>query len=78
MITLETAKHEIVSTEVFVNASYGYHVHAELVGRQGTISLAPASLTLLNRDGAGGHSYPDNGCRGSGGTAVRSLTGSAP
>ena len=60
MITMKTDKDEIVSTEVFVNASYGYHVHAELVGRQGTISLAPASLTLLNRDRAGGVSYPDN------------------
>lgn len=60
MITMRTDRHEIVSTEVFVNASYGYHVHVELVGRQGTVSLAPASLTLLNRDRAGGHSYPDN------------------
>jgi myo-inositol 2-dehydrogenase/D-chiro-inositol 1-dehydrogenase len=60
MITMRTDRGEIVSTEVFVNASYGYHVHVELVGRQGTVSLAPASLTLLNRDRAGGHSYPDN------------------
>lgn len=59
MITMKTDKDEIVSTEVFVNAGYGYHVHVELVGRQGTVSLAPASLTLLNRDKAGGHSYPD-------------------
>lgn len=60
MITMKTDKDEIVSTEVFVNAGYGYHVHVELVGRKGTVSLAPASLTLLNRDKAGGHSYPDN------------------
>jgi myo-inositol 2-dehydrogenase/D-chiro-inositol 1-dehydrogenase len=60
MITMKTDKDEVVSTEVFVNASYGYHVHVELVGRQGTVSLAPPSLTLLNRDRAGGHSYPDN------------------
>jgi myo-inositol 2-dehydrogenase/D-chiro-inositol 1-dehydrogenase len=60
MITMKTDKDEIVSTEVFVNAGYGYHVHAELVGRQGTISLAPTSSTLLNRDRAGGLSYPDN------------------
>lgn len=43
-----------------MNAGYGYHVHVELVGRHGTVSRAPASLTLLNRDRAGGHSYPDN------------------
>lgn len=60
MITMKTDKNEIVSTEVFVNASYGYHVHVELVGRQGTVSLAPASLTLVNRDRAGRRSYPDN------------------
>ena len=60
MITMKTDKDEIVSSEVFVNASYGYHVHVELVGRQGTISLAQPSLTLLNRDRAGGLSYPDN------------------
>jgi myo-inositol 2-dehydrogenase/D-chiro-inositol 1-dehydrogenase len=60
LITMKTDKDEIVSTEVFVNASYGYHVHVELVGRQGTISLAPASLTMLNSERAGGHSYPDN------------------
>ena len=60
MITMETDKNEIISTEVFVNATYGYHVHAELVGRQGTVALARPSLTLWNRDRAGGHSYPDN------------------
>jgi myo-inositol 2-dehydrogenase / D-chiro-inositol 1-dehydrogenase len=59
MITMRTDRDEIVSTEVYINAAYGYHVHAELVGRQGTIALAPPSLTLRNRDGAGGVSYPD-------------------
>ena len=33
MITMTTDRDEIVSTEVFVNAAYGYHVHAELVGQ---------------------------------------------
>jgi myo-inositol 2-dehydrogenase/D-chiro-inositol 1-dehydrogenase len=49
-----------VSTEVFINAAYGYHVHAELVGRQGTVALAPPSLTIRNKDRIGGLSYPDN------------------
>jgi myo-inositol 2-dehydrogenase/D-chiro-inositol 1-dehydrogenase len=31
MITMRTDRDEIVSTEVYVNAAYGYHVHAELV-----------------------------------------------
>jgi myo-inositol 2-dehydrogenase / D-chiro-inositol 1-dehydrogenase len=51
---------EIVSTEVYINAAYGYHVHAELVGRQGTVALAPPSLTIRNKDRIGGLSYPDN------------------
>ncbi len=60
MITMRTDRDEIVSTEVNINATYGYHVHAELVGRQGTVALAPPSLTIRNRDGIGGVSYPDN------------------
>jgi myo-inositol 2-dehydrogenase / D-chiro-inositol 1-dehydrogenase len=60
MITTETDRGEIVSTEVFVNAAYGYHVHAELVGRLGTVAMAQPSLTLSNRDGKHGHVYPDN------------------
>ena len=60
MITMRTDRGEIVSTEVYMNAAYGYHVHAELVGRQGTVALAPPSLTLRNKDRTGGLSYPDN------------------
>jgi myo-inositol 2-dehydrogenase/D-chiro-inositol 1-dehydrogenase len=60
MITMRTDRDEIVSTEVYVNAGYGYHVHAELVGRQGTVALAPSSLTTRNKDRIGGSAYPDN------------------
>jgi myo-inositol 2-dehydrogenase / D-chiro-inositol 1-dehydrogenase len=60
MITMRTDRDEIVSTEVYVNAAYGYHVHAELVGRQGTVALAPPSLTIRNKDRIGGVAYPDN------------------
>ena len=60
MIIMRTDRDEIVSTEVFMNAAYGYHVHAELVGRSGTVALAPPSVTLRNKDGAGGFSYPEN------------------
>ena len=60
MITMRTDRDEIVSTEVYMNAAYGYHVHAELVGRQGTAALAPPSLVIRNRDRIGGVSYPDN------------------
>ncbi len=60
MITMRTDRDEIMSTEVYMNAAYGYHVHAELVGRQGTVALAPPSLTMRNMDRSGGVSYPDN------------------
>jgi myo-inositol 2-dehydrogenase/D-chiro-inositol 1-dehydrogenase len=60
MITMRSDREEIVSTEVFMNAAYGYHVHAELVGRAGTVALAAPTLTLRNRAGAAGHSYPEN------------------
>jgi myo-inositol 2-dehydrogenase/D-chiro-inositol 1-dehydrogenase len=60
MITMRTDRDEIVSTEVHMNAGYGYHVHAELVGRQGTVALAPPSLTMRNKDQTGGLTYPDN------------------
>jgi myo-inositol 2-dehydrogenase / D-chiro-inositol 1-dehydrogenase len=60
MITMRTDRDEIVSTEVFINAAYGYHVHAELVGRQGTVALAPPALTMRNKDRIGGLTYPDN------------------
>jgi myo-inositol 2-dehydrogenase/D-chiro-inositol 1-dehydrogenase len=59
MITMTTDKDEIVSTEVFVNASYGYHVHAELVGRTGTIAMAAPALTETNLAGAHGHDWPE-------------------
>jgi myo-inositol 2-dehydrogenase/D-chiro-inositol 1-dehydrogenase len=60
MITMTTDKDEIVSTEVSMNASYGYHVHAELVGRSGTIAMAAPVLTETNRAGTHGHGWPEN------------------
>jgi myo-inositol 2-dehydrogenase / D-chiro-inositol 1-dehydrogenase len=60
MISMRTDRDEIVSTEVYLNAGYGYHVHAELVGRRGTIALAPSALTQRNKDRIGGVAYPDN------------------
>ena len=60
MITMRTDRDEIVSTEIYMNAAYGYHVQAELVGRQGTVALAPASLTMRNSGRVGGVSYPEN------------------
>lgn len=60
MITMETDKGEIVSTEVFMNARYGYHVHAQMVGREGAVEMAAPSLTLTNRARQHGHGFPAN------------------
>ena len=59
LVTMETDRGEIVSTELFLNASYGYHVDTELIGRDGTTRLAPAAVSLLNLNGRHGHGYPD-------------------
>lgn len=59
LVTMKTDKGELVSTEVFLNATYGYHVRAELVGRAGTALLAPHAVSLLNLDGRHGYGYPD-------------------
>lgn len=60
LITLETDKGELISTEVFMNAQYGYHVHAQVVGRSGSLQLAQPAVTLMNRDRHHGHAYPEN------------------
>lgn len=60
MITLETESGAIVSTEVYMNARYGYHVHAQLVGRDGTIEMSAPTVTLTNNAQLHGHSWPEN------------------
>jgi myo-inositol 2-dehydrogenase / D-chiro-inositol 1-dehydrogenase len=55
LVTMTTDKGELVSTEVFVNAVYGYHVHAELVGRAGTVAMASPALTEANCAGVHSH-----------------------
>jgi myo-inositol 2-dehydrogenase/D-chiro-inositol 1-dehydrogenase len=60
LITMRGERGEIVSTEVFMNAGYGYHVHAEWVGRDAAVEMAPPSLTLTNQNRHGGLAYPDN------------------
>ncbi|MDP3196888.1 Gfo/Idh/MocA family protein [Tabrizicola sp.] len=60
MITLETESGAIVSTEVHMNARYGYHVHAQLVGREGTVEMAAPTVTLTNHVGQHGHVWSEN------------------
>lgn len=60
LITMRTRSGILVSTEVSINARYGYHVHAQIVGSEGTIEMAPAATVVMNRDLRSGHSYPEN------------------
>jgi myo-inositol 2-dehydrogenase / D-chiro-inositol 1-dehydrogenase len=60
LITMQTDKGEIVSTEVFMNAHYGYHVHAQLVGRTGTVEMTQPSVTVTNSGLHHGHEWPEN------------------
>ena len=37
----ETESGTVVTIEVFVNANYGYDIHTEVTGTEGTVSLTP-------------------------------------
>lgn len=58
MITLVTAGGTIVSTEVFIDAVYGYHVHCEIVGSTGTAALAAPALTRTRAGRAERAAFP--------------------
>lgn len=60
MITMHTDKGEIVSTEVHMNATYGYHVHAQLVGRLGTVEMAAPTRVLTNLSNTQSYTFPSN------------------
>jgi myo-inositol 2-dehydrogenase/D-chiro-inositol 1-dehydrogenase len=60
LVTMQTDKGEIVSTEVFMNATYGYHVHAQLVGRQGSVEMAAPTRVLTNLSNAQSYAFPSN------------------
>jgi myo-inositol 2-dehydrogenase/D-chiro-inositol 1-dehydrogenase len=38
---LETASGVVVTVEVYINARYGYDIHTEITGTEGTVSLTP-------------------------------------
>lgn len=60
LITMKTRLGYIVSTEVNINARYGYHVHAQLVGSEGTVEMAPPATITTNHHLHAGHTYPEN------------------
>ena len=51
LLVLEMSGGVLVDIEVFVSAGYGYDVRAELVGTQGTLSLAPQAPVALRAGG---------------------------
>ena len=55
---LETDIGAVVRIEVFMNAAYGYHVHAELVGRAGAVAMAEPAPVRLRAAGAAQAAYP--------------------
>ena len=60
MFVFETEAGSLVSVEVFMNAAYGYHVHAEAVCTGGTIGMAHPALTRTRRNGAEEGAFPAN------------------
>ncbi|API57738.1 myo-inositol 2-dehydrogenase (plasmid) [Rhizobium leguminosarum] len=60
LITMKTRLGFIVSSEVNINARYGYHVHAQLVGSEGTVEMAPLATIITNSNLQSGHTYPEN------------------
>lgn len=52
LVELHMDQGTVVAVEMFMNAGYGYHVHAEIVGREGTLALAEPALVRSRRDGA--------------------------
>ncbi len=60
MIVMQSERGEIVSTEVHMNAAYGYHVHAQLVGRLGTIEMTAPARVLTNLSNAQRFGFPAN------------------
>lgn len=60
LITCETRRGTIVSTEVFMNAHYGYHVHCEIAGSLGNATMAHPDLIRLRRDFAERAAFPEN------------------
>ena len=60
LITMRAETGVLVSTEVFMNCAYGYHVEAEMVGQKGSLTLAQPDPLVVNRQGVRSQSYPDN------------------
>jgi myo-inositol 2-dehydrogenase/D-chiro-inositol 1-dehydrogenase len=52
IVLMETESGAIVDDEISVNIRYGYDIRGEVVGEDGTVALADASLVVVRREGA--------------------------
>lgn len=57
MITMRTDAGTVASCEMNINAGYGYHVHAQIDGRSGTVEMALPAVVTSNLAGHGRLSY---------------------
>lgn len=60
LITFETNRGTIVSTEIFMNARYGYHVQCEIAGSKGNATMAHPDTTRLRLDRGEKGAFPAN------------------
>lgn len=60
LITMVTDAGQIVSTEVTMHAVYGYHVHAEVLCREGAVSMAAPTRLVFDHAQLHGHDWPLN------------------
>lgn len=60
LFVFETAGGTVISIEVFMNATYGYHVQAEAVCSNGTVSLAEPTAKRVRVNGAEQTAFPQN------------------
>ncbi|WP_213305701.1 Gfo/Idh/MocA family protein [Paraburkholderia sacchari] len=60
VVVMEMDDGVLVSTEVFMNCQYGYHVNAQVVGRTGTIETSQPTSTARNSSGYKATAYASN------------------
>lgn len=60
LVVMQADTGVVISNEIYMNAAYGYHVEAEIVGRSGSLRLTQPARLTKNADRAHAYAYPDN------------------
>jgi myo-inositol 2-dehydrogenase / D-chiro-inositol 1-dehydrogenase len=60
IVVMEMGDGVIVSTEIFMNCQYGYHVNAQVVGRTGTVETSQPTSIARNTSGSSSTTYAGN------------------